>query len=178
MLQANEAAYGLKFIALRYFNAAGATSRTGEHHEPETHLIPNVLAAAVGTLPHVPVFGDQYSTPDGTAIRDYIHISDLCEAHLLALEHLRQGAGSDFLNLGTGQGYSVSEVIATARQVTDCDIEMKIQPPRAGDPSRLVADARKAQSVLGWKPKQSDLESIIRSAWDWHRAHPQGYAGE
>jgi UDP-glucose 4-epimerase len=178
MLQANEAAFGLKFVALRYFNAAGATSRTGEHHEPETHLIPNVLAAAVGTLPHVQVFGDQYATPDGTAIRDYIHISDLCEAHLLALEHLRQGGASDFLNLGTGRGFSVSEVIATARQVTGCDIEMKIEPPRAGDPSRLVADARKAESLLGWKPKHSDLESIIRSAWDWHRAHPQGYAEE
>ena len=178
MLQANEAAYGLKFVALRYFNAAGATSRTGEHHEPETHLIPNVLAAAVGKLPHVQVFGNQYATPDGTAIRDYIHISDLCEAHLLALEHLRKGGASDYLNLGTGHGFSVSEVIATARQVTGWDIEMKIEPPRAGDPSRLVADARKAESLLGWKPKYSDLESIIRSAWDWHRAHPEGYAAE
>jgi len=175
ILQANEGAFGLKFVALRYFNAAGATTRTGEHHEPETHLIPNVLAAALGKLPHVQVFGNQYATPDGTAIRDYIHISDLGEAHLLALRHLRNGGPSQFINLGTGHGYSVSEVIAVARQVTGCDIEMKIEPPRAGDPSRLVADASKAASVLGWTPKCSDLESIIRSAWEWHRAHPQGY---
>jgi UDP-glucose 4-epimerase len=178
ILQANEAAFGLKFVALRYFNAAGATARTGEHHEPESHLIPNVLAAALGKLPQVQVFGNDYATPDGTAIRDYIHISDLCAAHLLALEHLRKGGTSDFLNLGTGHGYSVSEVIAAARQVTGCDIEMKIEPRRAGDPSRLVADASKAASVLGWKPKCSDLESIIRSAWEWHRTHPQGYAAE
>jgi UDP-glucose 4-epimerase len=178
ILQANEAAFGLKFVALRYFNAAGATSRTGEHHEPETHLIPNVLSAALGKLPQVQVFGSDYATPDGTAIRDYIHISDLCAAHLLALEHLRKGGASDFLNLGTGHGYSVSEVIAAARQVTGCDIEIKIEPRRAGDPSRLVAAPSKAASVLGWKPKCSDLESIIRSAWDWHRAHPQGYAAD
>ena len=177
-LCAHDAAYGLKFVALRYFNAAGATTRVGEHHEPETHLIPNVLLAALGKLPYVSVFGDQYATPDGTAIRDYIHISDLCAAHLLALDYLRNGGASEFLNLGTGHGYSVSEVIGAARRVTNSDIAVKFEPPRAGDPSRLVADSRKAQSLLGWSPKHSDLESMIRSAWEWHRAHPEGYGSD
>ena len=174
-LRAHDAAYGLKFVALRYFNAAGATARVGEHHEPETHLIPNVLSTALGNTPYVSVFGNQYATPDGTAIRDYIHISDLCDAHLLALDYLRKGGPSEFLNLGTGLGYSVSEVIDTARRVTNCEIEVKFEPPRAGDPSRLVADARKAQSLFGWSPQSSDLESIIQSAWEWHRTHPKGY---
>jgi len=177
-LRAHDAAYGLKFVALRYFNAAGATARLGEHHEPETHLIPNVLSTALGTTPHVSVFGNEYATPDGTAIRDYIHISDLGDAHLLALDYLRSGGPSEFLNLGTGHGYSVSEVIETARRVTNCEIEVKFEPPRPGDPSRLVADARKAQSLFGWSPQSSDLESIIRSAWEWHRTHPKGYANE
>jgi len=174
-LRAHDAAYGLKFVALRYFNAAGATERVGEHHEPETHLIPNILAVALGKLPYVSVFGNQYATPDGTAIRDYIHISDLGDAHLLALEYLRNGGPSEFLNLGTGRGYSVSEVINTARRVTGGEIPVKFEPPRAGDPSRLVADARKAQTLLGWQPQSSDLDSIIRSAWMWHRKNPQGY---
>jgi len=175
ILQAYTEAFGLKFVALRYFNAAGATAKIGEDHEPETHLIPNLLAVALGRKEYVSVFGDQYATPDGTAIRDYIHIADLCNAHLLALEYLRNGGASECLNLGNELGYSVMEVIATARQITGCEIEVRIEPPRPGDPSRLVADAGRARSILGWKPKYPELERIIRTAWDWHRAHPEGY---
>jgi UDP-glucose 4-epimerase len=175
ILQAYDDSFGLKFVALRYFNAAGATAKIGEHHEPESHLIPNLLAVALGKKAYVSVFGNQYPTPDGTAIRDYIHIADLCDAHLLALEYLRNGGASESLNLGNGRGYSVKEVIATARQVTNCEIQVRVEPPRPGDPSRLVADAGKARSILGWNPKYPELETIIRTAWDWHRAHPQGY---
>jgi UDP-glucose 4-epimerase len=177
ILQAWDDAMGLKFVALRYFNAAGATAKTGEHHEPETHLIPNLLAVALKKREYVSVFGNQYPTPDGTAIRDYIHIADLCDAHLLALEYLRNGGASAWLNLGNGRGYSVKEVIATAEQVTGCEIKVRVEPARPGDPSRLVADAAKARSILGWSPKYPELETIIRTAWDWHRAHPEGYAG-
>lgn len=175
ILAAYDQAYGLKYVALRYFNAAGATQKRGEHHEPETHLIPNVLRAAQGKLPFVSVFGGDYPTPDGTAIRDYIHITDLCSAHLRALEHLRGGAQSEFVNLGNGQGYSVMEVIETARRVTGREIEVRLEPARAGDPSRLVADAAKARTVLGWQPQYPELEAIVRTAWAWHQAHPEGY---
>lgn len=168
-------AYGFKSVSLRYFNAAGATSRRGEHHAPESHLIPNVLAAALGKLTHVSVFGNQYPTPDGTAIRDYIHVSDLCAAHVLALKHLRQGGQSACINLGNGQGYSVMEVIDAARRVTGCEIEARIAPARAGDPARLVANSEKARTVLAWQPKYPKLETIVQTAWDWHRAHPDGY---
>ncbi len=175
ILESYDAAYGLKFVALRYFNASGATPTRGEHHEPESHLIPNVLFAAVGKLPQVSVFGDKYPTPDGTAIRDYIHVSDLAEAHYLALEHLRRGNNSDYFNLGTGTGYSVMEVIEAARKVTGRAIKVKMEPPRPGDPSRLVAVSDKARRVLGWNPRLQNLETIIQSAWDWHQAHPHGY---
>jgi UDP-glucose 4-epimerase len=178
ILESYDRAYGLRFVALRYFNAAGATPLRGEHHEPETHLIPNVLRAAMGTLPFVSVFGGDYPTPDGTAIRDYIHVTDLCSAHTLALEHLRRGGQSEFINLGNGQGYSVMEVIETARRVTGREIESRIEPARAGDPSRLVADARKAHAVLGWRTEYPELETIIRTAWDWHLSHPYGYGTE
>ncbi len=177
-LESCDQAHGLKFVALRYFNAAGATQRAGEHHEPETHLIPNVLAAAAGRLPYVSVFGNDYPTPDGTAVRDYIHVSDLAAAHLLALEWLRRGGPSLFLNLGNGQGYSVLEVIETARQVTGRPIPMRFEPRRPGDPSRLVADARKARRLLMWEPRFPELASIIESAWRWHLAHPEGYPRE
>jgi UDP-glucose 4-epimerase len=174
-LEAYDTAYGLKFIALRYFNASGATATRGEHHDPETHLIPLVLSAAQGKIPHVSIFGDDYATPDGTAIRDYIHISDLSTAHLLALDHLNAGKASDFINLGSENGYSVNEVIETARRVTGLPIEAKTAPRRAGDPTRLVANAAKARDVLGWKPQFPELEKIIESAWAWHQAHPGGY---
>lgn len=176
VLDSYDRAYGLKFVALRYFNAAGATDHCGEHHEPESHLVPNVLAAALGEKSEVPVFGKNYPTPDGTPIRDYVHVSDLAEAHIRALDHLREGGESDFLNLGTGHGYSVLEVIETARQVTGHPIPIREEGPRAGDPARLVADAKKAQSVLGWKPVKSDLPTILRSQWQWRRKHPRGYA--
>lgn len=171
-------AYGLHYVALRYFNACGAIPQRGEDHTPETHLIPNVLRTALGQLPHVSVFGADYPTPDGTAIRDYIHVADLGSAHLLALDHLRQGGAAECINLGNGQGYSVLEVIEAARRVTGHSIPAVFEPRRAGDPSRLVADAAKARTVLGWQPAWTDLEAILRSAWDWHLAHPQGYARE
>jgi UDP-glucose 4-epimerase len=175
ILSAYDDAYGLKYVALRYFNASGAASRCGEDHTPETHLIPNVLFAALGRLPFVSVFGNDFPTPDGTAIRDYIHVSDLCSAHVQALEYLRRGGKSEFVNLGNGQGYSVMEVIDAAKRVTGRNIETRIEPAREGDPSRLIADAGKAGSLLGWQPQIPDLEEIIRTAWDWHQAHPNGY---
>jgi UDP-glucose 4-epimerase len=178
ILQSYDHAYGLKYVALRYFNAAGATEKRGEHHEPESHLIPNVLFAAMGKRPYVSVFGSEYPTPDGTAIRDYIHVSDLGAAHLLALEHLRKGGASEFINLGNGHGYSVSEVIETARRVTGREIEARYEDARPGDPSRLVANAEKARTVLGWRTEYPDLETIIRTAWAWHEAHPDGYGSE
>jgi UDP-glucose 4-epimerase len=178
ILASYDAAYGLRHVALRYFNASGAAGRRGEHHEPETHLIPNVLFAATGRLSHVSVFGGEYPTPDGTAVRDYIHVTDLCTAHVLALEHLRAGGGSECINLGTGHGFSVMEVIEAARRVTGREIEARVEPARPGDPSRLVAAADKARSVLGWEPRYTDLDTIIRTAWDWHHAHPEGYGAE
>ncbi len=175
ILASYDEAYALKYVALRYFNAAGATARRGEDHDPESHLIPNAISAARGKQPYLSVFGDQYPTPDGTAIRDYIHVEDLCAAHLLALEYLRQGGQSDYINLGNGQGYSVMEVIEAARRVTNRAIEIKIEPARPGDPSRLIANAAKAESVLGWQRRYPKLESIVQTAWDWHQGHPDGY---
>jgi UDP-glucose 4-epimerase len=176
LLDSYDRAYGMKFVALRYFNAAGATERLGEHHEPESHLIPNVLATAAGDAAVVTVFGDTYPTPDGTAIRDYVHVSDLADAHVRALEYLRRGGNSEFLNLGTGHGYSVLEVIEAARQATGRKIAIRMESPRAGDPPRLVADAAKAKKILGWEPEKSDLRSIISSAWEWRQRHPRGYS--
>ena len=170
-----DAAYDLKFVALRYFNACGASKSCGEDHNPETHLIPLVLFAAQGKLDSIAIFGDDYPTPDGTAIRDYIHISDLSQAHLLALKHLRNGGASEFINLGNGGGYSVKEVVEAAEKVTGKTIEAKIAPRRAGDPSRLVADAKKAREVLGWNPQFPEIEKIIESAWAWHSVNPNGY---
>jgi UDP-glucose 4-epimerase len=169
---------GVRYVALRYFNAAGATEQLGEHHEPETHLIPNVLLAAQGQLPAVSVFGNNYPTPDGTPIRDYIHVADLGAAHMLALDYLQAGGASECINLGNGQGYSVLEVIETARQVTERPIEINIEPPRPGDPSHLVANAEKARTLLGWQPAYPDLASIIRTDWEWRTKHPNGYAAE
>jgi UDP-glucose 4-epimerase len=176
LLESYDLAYGLKFMALRYFNAAGATKKYGEDHEPESHLIPNVVAAAAGEKPQIAVFGNNYPTPDGTPIRDYIHVSDLADAHILALGHLRSGGGSEALNVGSGQGYSVLEVIECARRVTQCEIRIRFDAPRAGDPARLVADSSRIQNVLGWKPAVSDLRNIVQSAWSWRQRHPRGYS--
>jgi UDP-glucose 4-epimerase len=174
-LEAYDSAYGLKYVALRYFNAAGASEKHGEDHDPETHLIPLVLKAALGKIPKVSIFGNDYDTQDGTAVRDYIHVSDLSSAHLLALDHLRAGKPSQFINLGNGNGYSVTEVIDTARRVTGRDIPTEDAPRRAGDPPQLVGDSKKARDVLGWHPQFSELEKIIESAWKWHQAYPDGY---
>jgi UDP-glucose 4-epimerase len=160
--------YGLRFVALRYFNAAGATPERGERHDPETHLIPLVLRAAQGEINHVTIFGDDYPTKDGTCVRDYIHVSDLAEAHTLALDYLRRDNPSIAINLGNGHGYSVLEVIEAARTVTGREIPADMQGRRAGDPSHLVADAAKARAVLGWQPRHPDLNAIISSAWEWH----------
>jgi UDP-glucose 4-epimerase len=176
VLASYDDAYGLKFVALRYFNAAGATKRCGEHHEPESHLVPNVLAAAMGERKEVPVFGSDYPTPDGTAIRDYVHVTDLADAHIVSLDYLRKGGKSDFINLGTGDGYSVLQVIEATRKVTGAEIPISKQPRRPGDPAKLVADARKAKAVLGWKPRVSDLATILRTQWEWRKKFPKGYA--
>ena len=175
LLESYDHAYALKFVALRYFNAAGATTLRGEFHEPESHLVPNVLSAASGKLSELNVFGQDYPTPDGTCIRDYVHVADLADAHIQALHYLRQGGQSDFINLGTGHGYSVLEVIQAAEKVTGAKVRTRMSPPRPGDPARLVADAQKARSVLGWTPAH-DLIEIIRSQWAWQREHPRGYA--
>jgi len=171
-----EGAYGLRSIALRYFNAAGADpdGETGEQHDPETHLIPLVLSAAARQRPHIEIYGDDYPTPDGTAVRDYIHVSDLGAAHVLALEHLAGGGPSLQLNLGTGVGQSVRDVVNAASAVTGVEIPVRMSPRRAGDPPLLVADGRLARSTLGWTPRLSDIESILRSAWTWHQRAGRG----
>ena len=164
-----EQAYGLRSVSLRYFNAAGADpeGQLGERHEPETHLIPLVLQAASGRRPHIGVFGRDYDTPDGTCIRDYIHIEDLCTAHWLALQSLMGGAGSQAYNLGNGHGFSVQEVIDTAQRVTGRSIAVVNGPRRAGDPARLVADSSLIREKLGWEPRYADLATIVAHAWAW-----------
>lgn len=169
ILQDYDRAYEMKSIALRYFNAAGADpeGELGERHEPETHLIPLVLQAASGRRPHISVFGRNYDTPDGTCIRDYIHVTDLAEAHWLALQKLLNGANSAAYNLGNGYGFSVQEIIDNARQVTRKDIPVIDSPRREGDPARLVADSTAARSMLGWQPARFQLDSLIEDAWAW-----------
>jgi UDP-arabinose 4-epimerase len=170
-------AYGIRSVSLRYFNACGADpdGETGEEHDPETHLIPLVLAAAAGKLEHVQVFGTDYPTKDGTAIRDYIHVTDLADAHVKAIGYLERGGATTALNLGTGEGQTVRDVILAAERVTGRKVPRKEVGRRAGDPPALVADARRANEVLGWKPVMSDLDSILRTAWNWHiRSHNVG----
>lgn len=169
MLQDYEQAYGLKSICLRYFNAAGADPQgeLGERHEPETHLIPLVLQAASGRREAISVFGRDYDTPDGSCLRDYVHVDDLCQAHLLALQALQAGAGSAAYNLGNGEGFSVDEVIETARRVSGRTIVVNEGARRSGDPARLVADSQAIRSALGWTPRYADLDSIIAHAWAW-----------
>jgi len=172
MLNWYQQIHGLEFVAFRYFNAAGASARFGEHHRVETHLIPNVFKVALGQAPQCEIYGTDYPTPDGTCIRDYIHVVDLAEAHILALAPGKHG----FYNLGNGDGYSVREVIQTVEKITGQKIPVVEKPRRPGDPPRLVAAAEKARRELGWQPKYPKLEEIVRTAWAWHKAHPSGYA--
>jgi UDP-glucose 4-epimerase len=174
LLEDCESAYGLRSVCLRYFNAAGATEHYGEDHDPETHLIPNVLRSALGRGPQLEVFGNDYPTADGTCVRDYVHISDLADGHQRALSLLREGKSGKF-NLGNASGFSVLEVIRTAEQITGRSIPYGISPRRTGDPAVLVASSAKAAKTLGWKPQYQSLETIIESAWRWHKEHPRGY---
>lgn len=170
--------YGIRYVALRYFNAAGAdeSGEIGEDHEPETHLIPNVLKPLLGgDGPGLKLFGTDYDTKDGTCVRDYIHVTDLVDAHLKALEYLFEGNDSEVFNLGNGSGFTVKEVIEAAEQVTGEKVEFEEAPRRAGDPPVLVADSSKARRVLEWGPRYTKVEDIIDSAWKWHKKHPQGY---
>jgi UDP-glucose 4-epimerase len=174
MLKDFEMAHGLKFIALRYFNAAGADFGIGEDHDPETHLIPLVLQVALGKRKEIKIFGTDYLTKDGTCIRDYIHVVDLVDAHLLALKKLLKESKSEHYNLGNGQGYSVKEIVKAARDITGHPIPAIEVERRPGDPAILIADSTKIRKELGWKPKH-DLKAIIRSAWEWHSKHPEGF---
>ncbi len=169
-------AYGLGYASLRYFNASGASAdgQHGEHHDPETHLIPLALQVALGRRSHIDIFGTDYPTPDGTCIRDYVHVEDLAEAHLLALEKLTPGVGRAF-NVGTGLGQSVREVIRACEAVTGKAIAVQEKPRRPGDPPELFAAPAKIRAELGWRPQYPDLESIVQTAWNWHRTHPEGY---
>ena len=170
-------AYSIKYVSLRYFNAAGAhtSGRIGEDHDPESHLIPIILQAALGKRDTIQIFGSDYDTPDGTCIRDYIHVTDLAQAHVLALESLRKGGNSAIYNLGNGRGFSVREVVDLARKVTGINIKEISAPRRAGDPAVLVASSEKIQKELHWKPEFNDLSTIIETAWVWHKDHPDGF---
>lgn len=170
-------AYGIKYTTLRYFNAAGAhiNGKIGEDHSPETHLIPLILNVALGKRDEILIFGDNYDTKDGSCIRDYIHVSDLASAHSLALKRLMNGGESRIYNLGNGTGFSVKEMIDIARKVTGHEIPAKVAPRRAGDPAILIASSKKAMKELNWKPKFNSVETIIETAWNWHKNHPNGY---
>ena len=170
-------AHGLRYVALRYFNACGAhpSGAIGEAHNPETHLIPLILQVPNGQRPQVSIFGEDYPTQDGTCVRDNIHVRDLAQAHVLALNYLLAGGENNVFNLGNGVGFSVKEVLETARQVTGHPIPAQAAPRRAGDPAQLVASAERAKSILGWQPKYHRLETIVSTAWDWHKKHPNGY---
>ena len=172
-------AHNLRYVSLRYFNACGAhpNGQIGEAHDPETHLIPLILQVPLGQRDHIAIFGTDYDTPDGTCVRDYIHVSDLAQAHIRALRYLREGGKSDIFNLGNGVGFSVREVIETARKVTGHPIPATEEARRAGDPSTLIASSAKAKEILGWDPQFDDLETIISTAWKWHQSHPNGYSG-
>lgn len=170
-------ANGVRFVSLRYFNAAGALEggTIGEDHAPETHLIPLILQVPLGRRDHITIFGTDYPTPDGTCLRDYVHVCDLAEAHILALNYLRDGGASDIFNLGSGRGFSVKEIIAAAEKVTARKIKTEIGSRRAGDPAQLIAASDKARRILNWTPKFSSVEKIIADAWTWHKNHPAGY---
>ncbi len=170
-------AHGLRYVSLRYFNACGAhvSGKIGEDHNPESHLIPLILQVPNGKREFISIFGEDYQTKDGTCIRDYIHVTDLAQAHILAVKYLQNGGKSDIFNLGNGIGFSVKEVIETARRVTQNAIPAKVTPRRAGDPAKLIASSDKAKKVLGWKPQHAELDEIISTAWNWHKNHPDGF---
>lgn len=170
-------AHGLRYVSLRYFNACGAhvSGKIGEDHNPESHLIPLILQVPNGKREFISIFGEDYQTKDGTCIRDYIHVTDLAQAHILAVKYLQNGGESDIFNLGNGIGFSVKEVIETARKVTQNAIPAKVTPRRAGDPAKLIASSDKAKKVLGWKPQHAELDEIISTAWNWHKNHPDGF---
>lgn len=171
-------AHGLRYVSLRYFNACGAhvSGKIGEAHNPESHLIPLILQVPNGQREFISIFGDDYDTKDGTCIRDYIHVTDLAQVHILAMDYLMDGGESNIFNLGNGVGFTVKEVIDTAREVTGHPIPAKVTPRRAGDPAQLIASSDKARAVLGWNPQHADLKEIIGSAWNWHKTHPHGFA--
>lgn len=173
-------AHGLTYVSLRYFNACGAhiSGQIGEAHNPETHLIPLILQVPLGQRKAIKIFGEDYGTKDGTCIRDYIHVTDLAQAHILAVQYLLDGKESNIFNLGNGIGFTVKEVVETARKVTGHPIPAVIEGRRAGDPAQLIASSEKAKTVLGWKPEHADLEEIIETAWKWHSTHPNGYGKE
>jgi UDP-glucose 4-epimerase len=177
MMRWTSQAHGLRYVALRYFNACGAhaSGKIGEAHDPETHLIPLILQVPNGQREKISIYGDDYPTKDGTCIRDYIHVTDLAQAHILALDYLLKGGENNVFNLGNGVGFTVNEVIDVARRVTGHPIPAVTTPRRAGDPAQLIASSEKAKTVLGWKPQFDDLETIVSSAWNWHKTHPHGY---
>lgn len=170
-------AYGINYVALRYFNVAGAKldASIGEDHHPETHLLPIILQVAQGKRKEMKIFGDDYPTPDGTCIRDYVHVVDLIQAHIKALEYLKDGGESTVFNLGSSEGFSVKQMVEAARRVTGKEIPAVVAPRRAGDPSVLVASSKKARDVLGWNPEYTNVDTIIQTAWAWHQSHPEGY---
>jgi len=177
MMKWCDIALGTKYVSLRYFNVAGArlTGEIGEDHHPETHLIPLILQVALGKREYISIYGDDYETEDGTAIRDYIHVEDLIDAHILALQYLQNGGESDIFNLGSSQGFSVKEMIEAARNVTHHPIPAQVAHRRAGDPIRLIASSEKAKNVLGWSPNRTSILQIIEDAWNWHQKHPNGF---
>ena len=177
MMKWTGVAHGLKYVALRYFNACGAhvNGHIGEAHNPESHLIPLILQVPNGQREAINIFGDDYDTKDGTCVRDYIHVTDLAQAHILAIKYLVDGNDSDVFNLGNGVGFTVKEVIETARKVTGHPIPAVVSPRRSGDPANLIASSEKARTVLGWNPQHADLEEIIATAWNWHKNHPNGF---
>lgn len=177
MMKWCDKAYGMKYVALRYFNVAGAKDdgSIGEDHNPETHLIPIVLQVALGKREFITIYGDDYDTEDGTCIRDYVHVEDLIEAHILALKYLMNGGKSNVFNLGSSQGFSVKEIVKAVRNVTELPIPEKIGERRAGDPSTLIASSEKARKILGWNPTRTNIDRIISDAWRWHQSHKNGY---
>ena len=179
MMSWTSRAHGQKNLKHTYYNASGdrPSGAIGDSHNPETHLIPIILQVPNGQRDHVGIFGDDYPTPDGTCVRDYIHVSDLAQAHILALDYLLKGGDNNVFNLGNGVGFSVKEVIDVARKVTGHPIPAEVSPRRAGDPAQLIASSEKAVNVLGWKPQYADLETIVSSAWAWHKSHPHGFEG-